>query len=114
MNFLLGWPIFRCENVSFREGIPWNISPQAFSQAASEEISLSQFEDAQIIPNLYSPDMQGAVEESYIPMLQTCFKYPDVNPHQMIDAQLHLYPKNIHNLKSRWCLVPNGSIFCPS
>ena len=60
------------------------------------------------------PRICGELSKNHIPMLQTCFKYPDVNPHQMVDAQLHLYPKNIHNLKSRWCLVPNGSIFCPS
>ena len=100
----------------FQGGYPLGTyPPQTFSPAASEEISLSQFEDAQIIPNLYSTDMRGALlSKNHIPMLQTCFKYPDVNPHQMVDAQLHLYPNTIHNLKSRWCLVPNGSIFCPS
>ena len=50
----------------FQGGYPLGTyPPQTFSPAASEEISLSQFEDAQIIPNLYSTDMRGAVEESY-------------------------------------------------
>ncbi len=96
------------DRVIFRRSFqhtPWNISSQTVSPAA-EEIILSQFEDAQIISNLYSTDTWEALVESYINasnvfQISWCKSTP-----KMVDGHQHLYPNNIHNLKSRWFLAP--------